>query len=664
MVQGSVGEMREGLREAVSQLHAAVAALDTRMGIAEADITSMRRQMERGQDQTLARLSEVTESIGHFQHSMNSCRDEIRESKHDLDQYRDAMSKSLSNQSEVTISQLAQDVTRLTQEVKESSDFEHHVANVLNKLQSDGRLHDEINRDGRERLGRVEAQVLGLHNSLRETTNEVILLRQGAAQNAEMIAALWSARDADAKASAARSEAEGLSSARNAVSITPRPPTPGRAKPSGEPRYASGHAVQVTMGHSISTNCTITEKPDAMSSGSALTSARALPTLAPEPIAERSAESLPPAGPVEQSMVLPRTASAERSVLLQQRGGNSAEAPVSSRGPIASLRDMSLMSIPKQITAIEQIMHEKVIQAPPVSPPTIARVIDPPAGPKPICLDPNTGLPVYAEQLENVSPSGSVISTAKVQQMISVPQAQPTSAPVDYSETMQVTAPGATSSATNLLTVPGNPLVHSGSPTPQRPPPSPLLTSRGLPLMAGAPGPQRSPSPPRVVGTALAAVSVQRNGSASSTMRIRPERALSPGFPVDMSTSYPSAVVAEPGPSDAEALAAAIHAAAWQGVAVGDGTSVPGAPAPVAAAAAAFAARSRDVSPSQSESPSPRRQPFGSPAGRIISSRPGSPAAAPISFGQRLGQGPLQGSGGQRLSPRPPGAPTFLQAHY
>lgn len=57
---------------------------------------------------------------------------------------------------------------------------------------------------------------------------------------------------------------------------------------------------------------------------------------------------------------------------------------------------------------------------------------------------------------------------------------------------------------------------------------------------------------------------------------------------------------AEGGPSDAAALAAAIHAAAWQGLAVGSGAAVPGMPAPAADAAAAFAVASAACSPSQS----------------------------------------------------------------
>lgn len=99
-------------------------------------------------------------------------------------------------------------------------------------------------------------------------------------------------------------------------------------------------------------------------------------------------------------------------------------------------------------------------------------------------------------------------------------------------------------------------------------------------------------------------------------------------------------VTAEGGPSDAAAIAAAIHAAAWQGLASAlPGAAVPGEPAPASEAAAAFAACQSFTgvfSPSQSflETPSPRRHMmFASNSAGVLSSMPSSASNTAVPYG-------------------------------
>jgi len=188
--------MREGLREAVSQLHSAVGALNTRVMTAEGEMLALRRQLEGGQEKTLVRLSEVTNSIGHFHTAVNSCRDEIRDSKQDIEKFRDMMAITINKEYGSSLNKMMRDLSQFRDETKieyeellanhkrneqsrhfDPSGFEQHINNVVNKLQSDSRFHGDIARDCRDRVERMDAKVNGLHARLYEMANDLILLR-------------------------------------------------------------------------------------------------------------------------------------------------------------------------------------------------------------------------------------------------------------------------------------------------------------------------------------------------------------------------------------------------------------------------------------------------------------------------------------------------------
>lgn len=157
-LQGTVAEMRDGLRGAVKQLHAAVAALDARVGASEVDVLALRKQLENGQERTLAKLAEVTSSVGLFHTEISTCWDEFRDSKRNQDSCREGAGCSHGPA-----------LCRLRQDVQEFTHFQRHSTTILNKLLSDFRLLDELARGGRERLDRLEAQVNDIRGGLATT---------------------------------------------------------------------------------------------------------------------------------------------------------------------------------------------------------------------------------------------------------------------------------------------------------------------------------------------------------------------------------------------------------------------------------------------------------------------------------------------------------------
>merc|ERR1719223_1456542 len=57
------------------------------------------------------------------------------------------------------------------------ADFQKHTTTVLNKVQS-GMFHiEEVGHSDKDRLGRIEAQLSGIHHSLYSTTNDLLLLK-------------------------------------------------------------------------------------------------------------------------------------------------------------------------------------------------------------------------------------------------------------------------------------------------------------------------------------------------------------------------------------------------------------------------------------------------------------------------------------------------------
>merc|ERR1711966_301363 len=71
---------------------------------------------------------------------------------------------------------LGQAISTLSQDL---ADFQKHASTVMNKLQSDAYHFEELGRDNKERMGRIEAQLNGIQQSVYSTTNELILLQDG-----------------------------------------------------------------------------------------------------------------------------------------------------------------------------------------------------------------------------------------------------------------------------------------------------------------------------------------------------------------------------------------------------------------------------------------------------------------------------------------------------
>lgn len=167
-VQGSVGELSEGLHGAISQLRAAVAALDARIASTEGDLSGLNQTLAQGQNQTLDKLAKVTDSMALFHGAINSCRGELRETREELDQCKEQIGATVRRVVGTAVESVAKDL----------ASFRQHTNTVVNKLESGNRLAEELARDSHSRLAHLEAQVQGMHGSLCDTSNELILLRR------------------------------------------------------------------------------------------------------------------------------------------------------------------------------------------------------------------------------------------------------------------------------------------------------------------------------------------------------------------------------------------------------------------------------------------------------------------------------------------------------
>lgn len=173
------------------------------------------------------------------------------------------------------------------------------------------------------------------------------------------------------------------------------------------------------------------------------------------------------------------------------------------------------------------------------------------------------------------------------------------------------------------------------------------LTSQSAPSLPG----QQLVSAPQLQGQAVgwgsasypvaSASQAVQSGAGADPGPMSPESAilmLAGGNDTSLALNSTSLVSAEGGLGDAAALAAAIHAAAWQGL---PSAAVPGMPATAAEAAVAFAANSGACSPSQSFADSPcRHMTFMSNSAAVLSSIPSStpvrPGQSPMSNAEPL----------------------------
>eukprot|EP00929_Paragymnodinium_shiwhaense_P069801 TRINITY_DN35238_c0_g1_i1.p1 TRINITY_DN35238_c0_g1~~TRINITY_DN35238_c0_g1_i1.p1 ORF type:complete len:438 (-),score=133.23 TRINITY_DN35238_c0_g1_i1:182-1495(-) len=173
----SVSDMREGLRESVTQLQTAVGWLDQRVSSMEGDMAALRSQLGGGQEKMFHRLEEVVGNVMSFQGAIADCRSELQGSKKDFEQCRQKIT-SLSDlvpQSDSVMDQIASDIGRMQQDF---DDFQKHINNVLNRSTAESRLACDMCKQSRTDLERLDAQLTGLHSAVQQTNNDMILLRK------------------------------------------------------------------------------------------------------------------------------------------------------------------------------------------------------------------------------------------------------------------------------------------------------------------------------------------------------------------------------------------------------------------------------------------------------------------------------------------------------
>eukprot|EP00928_Gymnodinium_smaydae_P011487 TRINITY_DN1422_c3_g1_i1.p1 TRINITY_DN1422_c3_g1~~TRINITY_DN1422_c3_g1_i1.p1 ORF type:complete len:805 (+),score=183.86 TRINITY_DN1422_c3_g1_i1:76-2415(+) len=189
-VFNAVQQLRDGMQESAQGLSAAVASLEARMTRSENDFKLLRGQVGGGQETLTKSLSDVVtqvnsvrsaitgsrEEVGAMNKALATCQDEIQSSKRDLEQCRKAIG-ALSGGGQgrgETVIQMACEMSKLQEEF---TDFQKHMVNVIKKSQCDARLADEVSRGNRSRLQELEVLVKGLQGTLREHTNDVVLLK-------------------------------------------------------------------------------------------------------------------------------------------------------------------------------------------------------------------------------------------------------------------------------------------------------------------------------------------------------------------------------------------------------------------------------------------------------------------------------------------------------
>lgn len=106
------------------------------------------------------KFGEMDKAMGIFHGNITGNKQELTDTREDWKKSQDLLGQAIST--------LSQDL----------ADFQKHASTVMNKLQSDAYHFEEIGRDGKDRAGRIEAQLNGLQQNIYSTTNELILLKE------------------------------------------------------------------------------------------------------------------------------------------------------------------------------------------------------------------------------------------------------------------------------------------------------------------------------------------------------------------------------------------------------------------------------------------------------------------------------------------------------
>lgn len=152
-------EVDTGRRGMADQLERLRSEVDNRMRHVEGDMSSLKKAVSGGQEQTIMKFGEVDKAMSMFHGTLGTSRQELTDTQDDWKKSQELMGKAIST--------LSQDM----------ADFHKHTSTVLNKLQSDVYHLEEVGRETKDRLHRSEAQVTGMQQSMYNTANELILLR-------------------------------------------------------------------------------------------------------------------------------------------------------------------------------------------------------------------------------------------------------------------------------------------------------------------------------------------------------------------------------------------------------------------------------------------------------------------------------------------------------
>jgi len=159
MKQSSMDSGRRSLAEHVDRLQADVSQVTSDLHILQGEAANIRKTVVGSQEQTIMKFGEVDQAMSLLQGHISGVRQELVETKQDWKKGQDLLGQAIGT--------LSQDL----------ADFQKHMSTIINKLQSDVYHMEEKTRGDQDRMARVEAQLSGLHESVLNTTNEMILLK-------------------------------------------------------------------------------------------------------------------------------------------------------------------------------------------------------------------------------------------------------------------------------------------------------------------------------------------------------------------------------------------------------------------------------------------------------------------------------------------------------
>merc|ERR1719310_1304108 len=146
-------------RSLAEQLERLSTEVESKMQLLEGEVGNIKRALGSGQEQTIMKFSEVDKAMSIFHQNINGARQELTDTREDWKKSQDLLGQAIST--------LSQDL----------ADFQKHASTVMNKLQSDAYHFEEMGRDNKERMGRIEAQLTGMQQIVYNTSNELILMK-------------------------------------------------------------------------------------------------------------------------------------------------------------------------------------------------------------------------------------------------------------------------------------------------------------------------------------------------------------------------------------------------------------------------------------------------------------------------------------------------------